>query len=552
MAISVRARAVALALVFSTGAASGAERVRMPFDCAISEGRARLYPSEGDRSYAVVGAHERQVFSTCSPGDPNNCRNWLIHRFAFECDGQRVTWLEAAGSAARGANWDAWVEAGRFTMRMNRDWAVAPARRARHWGWRGRFAGRPGFGAEGRDDFDDRPGFGNQAYDEDHVVSLPPGFAPVMGIPLTFTGGTEPQVALGKEPGGRESGDWAPRTSDTYAPPLGSAGPESGAAAVEGWSATPATPDLPERAPPRRPAAATAAKSEPAKTQTAKAETPKPEADLAPLLGSAGSAAPTAAATSTSPAAPAAPVASAPAPAAAAPPQAAPGTVQEPKILNAPAAAGAATIAKTAGASADVPAAASTSGGERRTAAAGPAAAAGAATAPETAALPASQPMDSGALASGALATGIAASLLVVLSISAFALWRRVRTVSAIADARDISSITLDRAPKVTVPVRADRPAAAPVSGDRTVPPTLGAIEDYPVPTSYEQALSILGAAPDATPSALKKIVDGMRQSWHPDNASSEADRRLREKRLRQINVAWDLISKHGSGSQAA
>ena len=51
-----------------------------------------------------------------------------------------------------------------------------------------------------------------------------------------------------------------------------------------------------------------------------------------------------------------------------------------------------------------------------------------------------------------------------------------------------------------------------------------------------------MGVSPDATEMAMKKIVDGLRQSWHPDFAKDEADRQLREFRLKQINAAWELI----------
>ena len=51
-------------------------------------------------------------------------------------------------------------------------------------------------------------------------------------------------------------------------------------------------------------------------------------------------------------------------------------------------------------------------------------------------------------------------------------------------------------------------------------------------------------AAPksDRPAAALKKIVDGLRQSWHPDLARDDADRALRELRSKQINAAWDLL----------
>ena len=40
-----------------------------------------------------------------------------------------------------------------------------------------------------------------------------------------------------------------------------------------------------------------------------------------------------------------------------------------------------------------------------------------------------------------------------------------------------------------------------------------------------------------------EKIVEGLRQSWHPDLATGEADRQLREQRTTQINVAWEILS---------
>jgi DnaJ-class molecular chaperone len=31
--------------------------------------------------------------------------------------------------------------------------------------------------------------------------------------------------------------------------------------------------------------------------------------------------------------------------------------------------------------------------------------------------------------------------------------------------------------------------------------------------------------------------------TWHPDHARDEQDRLLREDRIKQINIAWELIS---------
>ena len=52
-----------------------------------------------------------------------------------------------------------------------------------------------------------------------------------------------------------------------------------------------------------------------------------------------------------------------------------------------------------------------------------------------------------------------------------------------------------------------------------------------------------MGVTPEVHDAAIKKIVDGLRQSWHPDHAQSAEERQLRELRMKQINAAWDIIS---------
>jgi hypothetical protein len=64
------------------------------------------------------------------------------------------------------------------------------------------------------------------------------------------------------------------------------------------------------------------------------------------------------------------------------------------------------------------------------------------------------------------------------------------------------------------------------------------------MPRDRVEAMQVLGmgVAPSATEVAIKKIVDGLRQSWHPDLAQNETDRALRELRSKQINAAWELL----------
>jgi DnaJ-domain-containing protein 1 len=64
----------------------------------------------------------------------------------------------------------------------------------------------------------------------------------------------------------------------------------------------------------------------------------------------------------------------------------------------------------------------------------------------------------------------------------------------------------------------------------------------FDTPSTVSEAYRILGLNPDAPDAAVKKIVDGLRMSWHPDHARDEADRRYREQRIKQVNAAWDLL----------
>jgi hypothetical protein len=61
-------------------------------------------------------------------------------------------------------------------------------------------------------------------------------------------------------------------------------------------------------------------------------------------------------------------------------------------------------------------------------------------------------------------------------------------------------------------------------------------------PSTVAEACAFLGINPRAGPAAAKKVVDALRQSWHPDLARDQADREAREARMKQINAAWDLI----------
>ena len=63
------------------------------------------------------------------------------------------------------------------------------------------------------------------------------------------------------------------------------------------------------------------------------------------------------------------------------------------------------------------------------------------------------------------------------------------------------------------------------------------------LPRDRKEAYEILGANPEASARVLKRLVDALRATWHPDLAVNEEDREMRDHRIKQINVAWDIIT---------
>jgi hypothetical protein len=347
---------------------------------------------------------------------------------------------------------------------------------------------RPSFGRGGwwrhrypRDDYG--------ADDGARVVTLPPGYAPALGIPITFTGTPSNEVAQAPFPPATVSRAPAPKE---------------------------AIPPLPERAPRKQ-------ETQPAAAPVVAA---KPSAEPAP-----------------------APAPTAPAPVAAAAPAAVESKTPAPTV-SIP---GSVTPTLINGSGATATATPSPAAPEFKTevtvASETPPAAETAPT--ETASLPARASYDQRTLV---MLAGGAAVLLTITSVMVGGLWRWSRGPKRLPPPlmHDIASVSLGGAAAGTS-LSISPPAPAPAV--QAPPPLLpgsagfGRPDDVPMPTTYAEALEVLGAAPDAALDAIKKIVDGMRQSWHPDLARTEFDRRVRLRRMQQINVAWDLVSQHRSAA---
>jgi hypothetical protein len=157
-------------------------------------------------------------------------------------------------------------------------------------------------------------------------------------------------------------------------------------------------------------------------------------------------------------------------------------------------------------------------------------------------------------------AAGAVAALggLAIMVVAAFAVARRRERVQAGSpQPHDFASVSLDASPRrgslVPKPGGAPpkaRPAPAPMppepppayapQAQAGISPTL--VERIPQTRAEAVQMLGIGVSSSANEQAMKKIVDGLRLSWHPDLARDDADRHLREFRIKQINAAWDLI----------
>jgi hypothetical protein len=160
-----------------------------------------------------------------------------------------------------------------------------------------------------------------------------------------------------------------------------------------------------------------------------------------------------------------------------------------------------------------------------------------------------------GAVRSPATGAAIAVGGLAVLLLAAFALTRRrERAQIAGTPRRDIATVSLDgrtgSAPVASAARKSDqdvwaqdqRPPSQPTPAEK---PSMPSSWGDRIPRTRDEALQVLGmgVTPDANIAAIKKIVDGLRASWHPDHAAGNADRQMRELRLKQINAAWEIIA---------
>ena len=456
----------------------------MPYSCIMAGGRPLLAPGP-EQSHQIIGRREQRTFTACSPANPDMCRTWTVHRFDLDCDGARVPWTAVVAAANHDRRTQrAWLDDGRLMLRMPRSWSYDEddpcVRQPRFFDGAGRM----------RRYCNER-----RADAPPPVVEMPMGFAPMLGIDGVFVKSASP-------PAGAESSQPAPGLP---VPP-----PVSTVPAPPPKTARAETPPSPRAEHPPAPTQET----KPTPAPTAKVTTPPPlKAATPPPVQSGGPVVPKIINRPDAP--PEAPPAAAPTPAKAVPP--APRAVaeapQQPQQDWTP------KVTTTEPASA------------------------------QTARDDTSATISSLSIASSP-AVGAFAAFMVLTSalLAAFFVVRRREQLRADTRPRDVAGAQLYSPPPGRRAVGAQAIALhrAPASPPAPPPPAYPASPALgeSMPRTRSEAIQMLGMGvmPNASEAAIKKIVDGLRQSWHPDLARTEADRQLREIRMKQINAAWEIL----------
>jgi hypothetical protein len=482
---------VAATTLLCTTVAAG-ELLVLPYSCRVVGGEPVLTPSP-DQGYRVIGRREERDFTECSPANPDMCRRWKLYRFDVDCGGQRVPWVSLSAAADTRSGGRSWVEDGRMHLEMPPSWSLRPddpCTREARYGWRAGGVGR--YCAERRDM-------------ERADVEMPAGFAPMLELDAIFVADKEPAPA-----------------------------PQMAAAPV-----------IPERAVPK-PTRADA----PAPTREAEKPAP-PVAKSAPVPAPSEPAKPE----STPPSTPGATT------------ETATGTPLAPTIINQPGSSNtraapeqvAVAPPETTAALADTKIAPTAV--EKKESPVAVAESESANAPPAHAELGA--PAEAGKSKSIAvtlvddLTKSISPALLGVGGVTVLGLlallfaYRRDQAQPGFTLARDLASVSLDgekRGQELVTSGRWLAPSAPNGETSQSPTPQRGgppANWGDAIPQTREEALRVLGmgVAPEVSDVAVKKIVDGLRLSWHPDYATSPEDRELRELRMKQINAAWEIFT---------
>ena len=467
----------------SYGTAHADELLVMPYTCSIANGKPVLKPSS-DQGYRIIGKRETRRHIACSPTRRAHCRRWTVHRFNVDCTGTTVPWTDIV--VASDEKDRVWLEGDQLAIRMPLSWTIAPSdpcAQFRMFDERRRYGPREQYCAERMSNIP-KP-----------IIRMPHGFAPKFGMDAIFVEAKSPHDSAAATNGQ----DAAEQTTWTIKRP-------------------PKIPPLPEqhRTEPRpdtqKPQLAASNKitnNTPTEKETVIG------ADKLKTLNNKSL----------------------------------------PIIINKPnTSPDKHFVAKTEDSSTEPESArnqvAATEGLKQTPKTSAPG------TKAETPKNTSDQPTHHEGSSNETPLPYVLAGL-VIAGLTILTGWfisRRQIPWPTHAPKRDIASVSLTGNDLTTTPATHDviqennpkttpkaTPTKASAQNTRNTPDKIG----DRIPQTKEDALKVLGMSvkPDADPKAMKKIVDGLRMSWHPDHAENETDRKLREMKLKQINAAWEIIA---------
>ena len=150
-----------------------AEQVVMPYQCKFERGRITLVPGP-ERTFEILGPRRQQPFLLCATRDDSRCRLRMLHWFELSCGGSPVAWVGVAAAATRLMGREAWVDGDRLSVVLGQVETPAGADCV-DTPWARSSARIPGpVSASAQPCW---PRAGPRA--GPHVVTLPPGFAPL-------------------------------------------------------------------------------------------------------------------------------------------------------------------------------------------------------------------------------------------------------------------------------------------------------------------------------------------------------------------------------------
>lgn len=110
----------AAALAAGSRPVVASERLSLPFKCSVQGGNIRLVPA-GEQTLAIAGVRQERVVLACAEGSPVQCRTMIAHNFAVMCGGERVSWMRVAEAIGGRRASRVWREGEQLNITLRED-----------------------------------------------------------------------------------------------------------------------------------------------------------------------------------------------------------------------------------------------------------------------------------------------------------------------------------------------------------------------------------------------------------------------------------------------